>query len=398
MAYQMSGRCKEAILVSIVAFIGLAALLANADRWTYSDPHFAMILDHHKYIYMARNNPFDFHIAPFCWRVLNPLLAKTLPFEIATAFAVVTFAALWLTAVVLYFMSRRMGFSSILALIGLLFFLTLGWATRFNLNDFWLSDPLGFLFSTAALWSIVARKDIPFAVLLAIGVMAKESVIFLAPLYYTLNTRKLIDPKLLYRSLVVVSPAIIILILLRVAITPLNGNAQYLATLGQNLQDANPYPYNVALLFQSMGWPRIQQLSIERIYTYTIGTFGVSMSFLALLSVKDNLLFLVRVLPFVLLTYSSLLFATDTSRLIVGAFPAIIPMALYGIGTIIDFTGIDERVFVSLPLIIFVLLFISKDLYLISGKVELLVALAYLALILLSKQRANPMIDTGERK
>lgn len=390
----MSVRCKEVLLVAVVAFLGLAAVLVRTDRMTDSDPDYAMPWDQHKYMFMASHNPFDFHIAPFGWRVLNPLLAKTLPFNVATSFAILSFVGLWLTAIVMYFVLRRMGLSSNLAFTGLLFFLTLGWATRVNLYDFWLTDPLAFLFCVAAFWSILAGKHILFAILLAIGVTAKESVVFVAPLYYTFNARTLVDAKMLRRAFLLAAPAILILVLLRVAITPMNGNAEYLATIPENLRDANPY--SIAWLFGNIGWPRIQESLAGNLAPYSIGTFGVSMVFLPLFAIRKNLDLLLRFLPFILLTYSSVLFATNTTRLIVLAFLAVIPMTLYGIRSIVESTGSDERLFIALPLVMFVIQLIRNDGYIVPPLLESLVALAYLAFILQSKAWGIPKLLGGK--
>src|SRR5207249_9916137 len=118
---RMNARHKELLLVWITAFVGLIALLTRTTRLTPSHPYFTLAWDHHKYIEMARRDPFDFHIAPFGWRVLNPLLARILPFDLETNFTILSFTALWLTAVLTYYMLRRLGFSSYIAFAGLLF-------------------------------------------------------------------------------------------------------------------------------------------------------------------------------------------------------------------------------------------------------------------------------------
>jgi len=369
--------------VAVVAFVGLTALLMRTDRMTEADPDYAMPWDQHKYMFMASHNPLDFHIAPFGWRVLNPLLAKMLPFDLATNFSILCFAGLWLTAIVLYFVLRRMELSGPLALAGLLFFLGLGWATRLNLYDFWLTDPLAFLFAVGSFWSILAGRDVLFAILLALGVTAKESVVFVAPLYYTFHARTFLDVGRLRRACLLVAPAVFVLILLRVMIVPLNGNAEYLATIPENARDANPY--TVAWLFESIGRPRIQEFLAGNVAPYWIGTFGVCLVLLPLFAVRRNLSLLVRFLPFLVLTYSSVLFATNTSRLIVFAFLAVIPMALHGMRRISERTGADERLSVALPLVLFVILLVRNDGYTVPPLTESLVALAFLALLLQAK-------------
>ena len=53
--------------------------------------------------------------APFCWRIMTPLLAKTLPFDIQTNFLVLAFAGVWLTGVaIIYYMAKAFSFSKAL--------------------------------------------------------------------------------------------------------------------------------------------------------------------------------------------------------------------------------------------------------------------------------------------
>lgn len=375
----MGKRQKELLLVLSVAFVGLALLWLRTDKMIYTHPDFANPWDHHKYIFMASHNPFDFHIAPFCWRVLNPLFAKALPFDLQTNFAILTFVTLWITAPIFYLMLQRMGFSNELSFLGFLFFLTLGYAVRFNIYDFWLTDPLGFLFSVTALWSIFASKDILFAMLLAIGVLAKESVIFVTPLYYTFNAQRLFVGQLIIRTLILVSPAIFIMILLRVAIPPLNGNPQYSSTIATNLRDDNPY--SLVWLLKNIGWARIQKFSLVDLWRYSGGTFGVTILFFSFFSIKNNLPYLVKVLPYLGLVYSSLLFAVNTNRVIVAAFPVVIPMALLGIKDFSEYLDVDSKLFVPLPLLIFYFVLLNNYRYMISPILEIVILLLYLAFI-----------------
>src|SRR3990172_6901681 len=139
----------EFLLVACIALLITTILLLRTDIITYKHPNFLCHWDLHKYIYMATQNPFDFHIAPFCWRVVNSLLAKMLPFD-------------------------------------------------FQCNFF--------------------------------------IVIFVAPLYYTLNAQKFADVKLLKRTTILIIPSIVVLVTLRIAIPQMNNNLNYLTTIPEALQ------------------------------------------------------------------------------------------------------------------------------------------------------------------
>lgn len=61
------------ILISrLISFL----IFSETDLMDYSHPHFKNIWNHHKYLWMAKNNPFDFHIAPFAGEFLFQLLQK----------------------------------------------------------------------------------------------------------------------------------------------------------------------------------------------------------------------------------------------------------------------------------------------------------------------------------
>lgn len=108
---------------------------------------------------------------------------------------------------------------------------SLGWASKFTLHKFWLPDSLSFLFITLAIYSILVKNDNLFLVLLMLGVLVKESVIFVAPLYYTFNTKKLIDLQLIKKCILFTLPAIGTLTAVRFAIPAMNSDPSYLSTL-----------------------------------------------------------------------------------------------------------------------------------------------------------------------
>ena len=358
---------RDIILVVFIALLGITALFLRTEKLGYTHPVFTHNWDHHFYIQMAVGNLFEPGAAPFGWRVLNPLLAKLLPFDLKTNFTLLSFTALWMTAVVTYFMLRTIGFSDELALTGMLFFISLGWATRFNIFDFWLTDPLSFLFVVASIWSIFAHKDLLFMILLVVGVAAKENVIFVAPLYYTINSSAIWDIQALRRSIFLVAPAVLLLLGIRAFIPVVNSE------------------YSAISLLQDIGLQRIRDFSLDSLFSYTIGTFGVSLLILPLFSIKKNIALFFRFLPFIALTYFSLLFALNTERVLVSAFPAIIIMALYGARAIAEKSGLNERVFVPLPFLLIILLLIEENWYVVAVTYEALLILLLLIFSLLSR-------------
>ena len=71
-------------------------------RITIGTEQYALgVMDHHRYVAMAEGNPFDFHLAPFSWRVLVPLIVKLQPFGIETGFLLVTLISMALCGVII---------------------------------------------------------------------------------------------------------------------------------------------------------------------------------------------------------------------------------------------------------------------------------------------------------
>ncbi|MGD8415128.1 MAG: hypothetical protein PVF33_12895 [Candidatus Latescibacterota bacterium] len=331
-----SNRRREFFLVAGVALVLIAALRLRTDTFTYDHPNFLNPWDHHKYIWMASNNPFDFHIAPFCWRVGTPLLAKALPFDIEKDFLVLSYLALWMTGVLMYYLARRFGFSKLTSLTGMVAFFSMGWAVKANLFNIFKPDPMAFLFTVLALLCVLDRRDLMYAIMLAVGVLFKESVLFVAPLYYTLRTQKLVDVRLLLRAAGLALPAVGVYFGLRFLIPMQNDDYFYLSTLPDALHQVQlgRSTYDLGWLWNEIGLERIRALSPESLAQYTVGSFGVVPALLPLFAIRKNAMLFVRFLPFLLLVYVQILFATNDTRLIVAGFPAIIIMALNGADSI----------------------------------------------------------------
>jgi len=145
-------RLAEYVTVFFAAAVAVALLVIRTDLKTmgtaaFADPGW----DRHLYIEMARRGPFDFHLAPYCWRILEPALAAALPFDLQASFMTVTLAALVGLGAAVYGLVRTAGFSPWHGLIAMLLFFSLGWGPKFVVSDFWVPDALGTLFIVLAL-------------------------------------------------------------------------------------------------------------------------------------------------------------------------------------------------------------------------------------------------------
>jgi hypothetical protein len=308
------------LLVAAAALVISSVRLLTDSTMFYADPNHGVGYDHNVYLLMAEsgiscNVPPAQPEAPFCWRLVTPLLAKILPFDIQTNFLILAFAGVWLTGTAIYYMTKAFGFSKALAALGMLLFFSMYWATGFVLHDFALSDPLLFLAITLAIHAAARQKALRFALLVAVGVALKESALFVVPLYYTLNAEKFFDARLAGRTMALALPAVAVLVAIR---TSLPAEVSYFE------------------LLKVFGLPRLAQPSFETLYKWTVGPFGLVPILASLLAIRRNLVAFLRFLPFLLLVYSQPFFASDTSRLLVLAFPAVIVLALNGFASVRD--------------------------------------------------------------
>ena len=352
---------REALLVAGAALALVCLLFLRTDRMTPANPDFALPMDHHKYIRMASVGIMDFHIAPYAWRVGGPLLARSLPFDLGTNFLLITLASLWGTGVLVYLIARQFGSSRSLAFLGMLLYFSLGWTTKYLVYDFWLVDALSFFMLSLAVYLAARRQALALAVVLALGALVKESIVFAYPLYYALNTGRLVDRRLLLRAVLVVLPSIAVLLTLRSAIPPWNNDPAYLATLPLTLRLVRLWDgsggyyasyWDYGWLFREIGLPQVRNISLSNIVNWTLGTYGVAISLLPFLDWRRNARLFLRFLPTIALVYAQVFFAPALApRTLVVAFPLLIVLALGGADVLLRRLDLPAVALYPLPLI-----------------------------------------------
>lgn len=136
------------------------------------------------YVHMASpGGLFAGGTAPFCFRILVPALARALPLPLPVAFELLNQVSIWCAAMIVYRLLRRRGFSRSIALAGPCL-LVLSAFTKFVVWYRFGIDQLALLGVTAVTWAIVERRFRTAALLASIAVLAKESVLLLAPFLY----------------------------------------------------------------------------------------------------------------------------------------------------------------------------------------------------------------------
>jgi hypothetical protein len=362
-----------------VAILWLRTDLKTMGTAAFADPGW----DRHLYIELARRPLFDFQLAPYCWRVLTPWLAKALPFGLQTSFQTVTAIALVAAGVAAYALVRAVGFPRLHGALAMLLLFGMGWGPKFQLSDFWVPDSTAFAFTVVALLLAARRRLVAVALVMALGVLAKESVLFVAPLVYTLGARIPVDRRWFLKAALAVVPAVIVFVGVRVAIPQDNGDAAYIATMPPvisrfpELFGEYSYRERFESVAQEQRWAHREWRDWDRYFT---DPFGVLLLGLAALGAIRKPMLAVKLSPFLVLVYAQLLLATDTQRLLVLAFPALAWLAMEGVEELRTRFGVATAALIPLAAALSLLALRQPDAYGRGVWLETAIVVSYAAL------------------
>jgi hypothetical protein len=336
-----------------LAAVCTALLWLRTDHLTPGSAYFGLPWDHHMYIAMAVGGPLDFHIAPYAWRILGPALVWAMPFDAQLGFQIVTVVGVWGTGMAVWVLLTRLGFRPELCVAGLVLYLSLGYATKWTVFDFWLTDPLAFLLATVAVLLALSGRDVAFAVCLALGVLAKESVIFVAPLAYGLRARRPWDRELAVRTLGATLPAIGALVAVHLGIPQRNADPAYVASLSRPIRENTIPDYTYGSVLQHTVAKRLHHW--PETLVRTVSAFGLAVPLLAAIGLRSPRArsFALRSLPFLVLVCVQLLFAYNTERLLVLGLVAAIPLAVWGLEQLVEMRGSGVAACVALAGVLF---------------------------------------------
>ncbi|GIW18956.1 MAG: hypothetical protein KatS3mg064_2113 [Tepidiforma sp.] len=329
-------RSPVALLLPGAAIGAVAAFTASRFEGTaaFADPGW----DRHYYLEAARAGPWNFHIAPYCWRVLVPLLAWAAPLPLQWTFLAAAFAGAFTAGAATWRLLRSEGHPPGLAAAGVLLLFATGWGLRYQLADFWLPDAAAS--GAIALCLLFAARGQPraFAAALFAGALAKESALIAAPLALAFADRL---PGSGRRRLVTGAlaplPGVAAAVLVRVAIPAWNDDAGYVASLPPVI---SRFPeivahYDYRSLLREVGWEqRVLGFDGGLARALTFGTFGPLTAALALAGAAAKPRLAARLAPVLLLAWAQLLVARDTERLVAMAAPAVCWLAVEGAGAV----------------------------------------------------------------
>lgn len=355
---------KAILAVLALCFLITIAIRVRTDVIHPGGPHWDDPYDHHKYLYVAQHPLGSFHIQPTCWRIGVPLTTRLLPFSTYRSFDVLSIVFLALTGGMIYVWILAIPRAPDEALLGVFLFYSMGAASKILVQGVTSPDPESYFFILLGLYAIYKGYDWLFVLSLAIGVVAKETVLLIAPLYYSLKAQKLWDWPRIKRTIIVCLPGVCILAAIHILIPAWNDRPDYVASLPVTLTQVSggytKYDLKTAF-FGTVNFGFYHELStINLLRLFTYGSLGIQL-FLPFFAPRQNKEALIRWAPYWVPTLASLLFALNPDRRLGSLFPVLIIMGLNGIQVLAERLNATVRQFTALFAFLTALLLLKKD-------------------------------------
>lgn len=346
MKFQNKDVYLEFVVVMLIIVFYLTIIMLTTSSLVPSHPDFANpTWDHHWYIEMAKNPNVIFKQtinAPYCYRILMPILCWLMPFDLTLNFQILTILCLFFTGLILYIILKAF-YSKILSLAGLTLFYSSHWTARFLIYDFWLTDSITFLFILLCFFAIVKSNITLYCVSLFLGVLSKEIVLFTIPVlliseYMKMNQKSIFNKRYVLRCLYAILPGFIIYITIRLIIR--QQNSEYISIFPFDLRGINRFILTLS--------------NPTYYYIYTFSTWGIICSIFPFLNRKPILLtWLKQYGVFIGLIYCQLLIAADNERNLIAGFFPIILLTVSGFKRVCFKKNISQLYFMALCIIYF---------------------------------------------
>jgi len=381
--------------VRVFSVVGLCFLITlslrlRTETMHPGGPFWDMPADHHKYMYLAEHPLGSFHIQPTCWRIGVPMLAKAMPFSTWRNFDILTIAFLTLSGLMVYLWLAAIPLDPGKALLGVLMFYSLGGASKLIAGAVVSPDAASYFFILLALYAIYRGNDVLFAAALALGVLTKETVLLIGPLYYTLRTPTWWDRKRLLRTVLVCAPCICVFAAVRLLIPAWNDRDDYVRSLPfiYTQVSAGMVRYDLLTAFRGTIETYRSYTPINLLRLFTWGSLGVHL-FLPFFAPRRNREPFVRWTPYWLPIMLSLLIALNADRRVSSFFPVLIILGLNGMAALAAALRLENRHFMVLFVMLLGLLWIKKDVAIAPFDLAAAVFLGWLAWAVAHWQRGR---------
>lgn len=163
----------------LLVVLGHAVILHRTPASPY--PELVMAGDSDYYFAMAEGRAGDVPI-PFRYRVLVPFIARLLPLDLPISFMLITYLSLFVCYILALITCRKLGLYPFASIVGLFALFTTS-AHLYNYHNPYLTDALALAALFAMFAMLVKRSFSGFMASLVVGVLARETIIFLSPIW-----------------------------------------------------------------------------------------------------------------------------------------------------------------------------------------------------------------------
>ncbi len=264
-------RGKIALSVALCSLVWIAAVLVlHGDM--RSDPECALPMDHHKYIAMAQQDLGTFRIAPFCWRIGMPSLARMVGGDPWTVMAVLTSIGLicMMCAVALLVWDATASKRHVLGVCATV--LAMGWLTRTSVWNPATVDMLACGLMMISVYLLTRRVWVWSAIMLCGAVLVKESALLALPIALVVSSQRSWKHLAMWTL-----PAVVVVAIVRLSITAGNADASYLATLPEALRlvQHGTSTYSLSYLVSTIALDRLLHPSLNDMWALTGDSVGL---------------------------------------------------------------------------------------------------------------------------
>jgi hypothetical protein len=335
----------------------LAALVLCSDLMFNSHPLYHGEWMHFGYLKTVENLPAVYAEVPYCWRLLVPALVSILPLPAEWGFLLLTYISLAVTGVLLFSIVRGLAVDVRYAWIALLAYASMVFVLRINVIEFIAVDAPAFMFMTVAVWAILRKKNGIFVLAAVLGVLVKEIVLVVLPLYVTLTMvyggKREALMVVLRRSVLLALPAVFVFIAMRLLVAP-EQNEGYVAMLaGAVNYRLESFAGVLSTLNKDLipGQSTLLNAAVN-IYRITLGAVGPVLLFIVLRQGRIR-----RELsawwPLIVLTFLQIFIAYDNERIVASGFLAYVVLYAAAMKSYVDEHAVDLRFLMLLTMLLF---------------------------------------------
>ncbi len=272
-------------------------------------------------------------------------------------FLLLTYISLTVTGTLLFAIVRKIIGDVRYSWMALLTYASIVFVVRINVIEFIAVDAPAFMFMTLAVWAILRKKDGLFVLAAVLGVLTKEVVLFVLPLYVTLTMvyggkeEALTD--VLRRATLLGLPALLVFIALRLLIVPEQNEGYFAMLAGAVHYRLESFAGTFSTLNKELypGQSTVLNAALN-IYRLTLGAIGPVLLFIVLRQRRIR-----RELsawwPLIVLTFLQIFIAYDNERIVASGFLAYIVLFVAAMKSYVDEHDVDVRYLLVFAVLLF---------------------------------------------